>query len=128
MLETNADKSEYHFKLRAKGHSKNGDSVVSTNSHDVSIYLSREYPYAGGIEIIWDSKIFHPNIREKDGVVCIQLVNDWSEGQTLSNVVDALVQMLEHPNPYSPLNSEAAKYFANYIPQKTEPNKPRVVP
>ncbi|MFH1246790.1 MAG: ubiquitin-conjugating enzyme E2 [Candidatus Micrarchaeota archaeon] len=126
-LEANAEKSEYHFKLSANGHKKNGDSIVPIASHDVSIYLTREYPYAGGIEVIWDSPIFHPNIREKDGAVCIQLVNKWSEGQTLSNVVDALVQMLENPNPYSPLNSEAAKYFANYIPQKTKPNKPRVV-
>ncbi len=134
-LETNQDRSEYHFKLRANGHKKsegensnNGNySIVPISSHDVSIYLTREYPYAGGIEVIWDSPIFHPNIREKDGAVCIQLVNKWSEGQTLSNVVDALVQMLENPNPYSPLNSEAAKYFANYIPQKREANKPRVV-
>lgn len=126
-LEASPDRSEYHFKLAANGYKKNGENILPINSHDVSIYLTREYPYAGGIEVIWDSSIFHPNIREKDGAVCIQLVNKWSEGQTLSNVVDALVQMLENPNPYSPLNSEAAKYFANYIPQKREPNKPRVV-
>lgn len=132
-LEANPDRSEYHFKLTANAHKKSETSnsgnysIVPIGTHDVSIYLTREYPYAGGIEVIWDSPIFHPNIREKDGAVCIQLVNKWSEGQTLSNVVDALVQMLENPNPYSPLNSEAAKYFANYIPQKREPNKPRVV-
>ena len=126
-LEANSDKSEYHFKLKALGHQKSGGAVTPIGSHDVSIYLTREYPYAGGIEVIWDSPIFHPNIREKDGAVCIQLVNKWSEGQTLSNVVDALVQMLENPNPYSPLNSEAAKYFSKFVPQKKEPNKPRVV-
>lgn len=130
-LEASQDRSEYHFKLAAKGYKKSGSGdsgiIAPVTAHDVSIYLTREYPYAGGIEVIWDSPIFHPNIREKDGAVCIQLVNKWSEGQTLSNVVDALVQMLENPNPYSPLNSEAAKYFANYIPQKREPNKPRVV-
>ncbi len=126
-LQTSLDKTEYHFVLKVHGYYKKGDGVVPVDNHDVSIYLTREYPYAGGIEIIWDSAIFHPNIREKDGAVCIQLVNKWSEGQTLFNVVDALVQLLKNPNPYSPLNKEAAEYFANYIPQKREPNKPRVV-
>ncbi|MFH0713482.1 MAG: ubiquitin-conjugating enzyme E2 [Candidatus Micrarchaeota archaeon] len=126
-LEANSDKTEYHFTLNATAYKKNGTAIVPVSMHNVSIYLTREYPYAGGIEVIWDSDIFHPNIRAKDGAVCIQVLNHWSESQTLSSVVDALVQMLENPNPYSPLNSEAAKYFANYIPQKTEPGKPRVV-
>ncbi len=126
-IEANPDKTEYHFSLNCKGYKKISDSVIPINRHDVSIYLTREYPYAGGIEVIWDSDIFHPNIREKDGVVCIQLLNQWSESQTLSSVVDALVQMIENPNPYSPLNSEAAKYFAKFIPNKTLVGKPRVV-
>ncbi len=127
-LEVNPDKTEYHFKLNGRGYTKNGDAVVPINSHNISIYLTREYPYAGGIEVIWDSDIFHPNIRPKDGRVCIQVLNSWTESQTLSSIAEALLQMLENPNPYSPLNSEAAKYFANYIPQKKTPGKPRVVP
>ncbi len=127
-LKINSEKTEYHFSLSAKGYRKTGESVTLVTTHDVSFYLTREYPYAGGIEVIWDSPIFHPNIREIDGAVCIQLVNQWSEGQTLSNVVDALVQMLENPNPTSPLNKQAAEFFAKQIPQqKQRENKPRVI-
>lgn len=132
-LEVNIDKTEYHFKLRGQGYKKQGETVIPVEQHDISIYLSREYPYAGGIEVIWDSALFHPNVREKDGRVCIQLLNEWSESQTLSSVVDALIQLLQNPNPASPLNKEAAKYFSQkpMKPQSFQPaaklTKPRVV-
>ncbi len=121
-LQVNGEKTEYHFQLTGVGYKKNGDAVVPVDNHDISIYLSRDYPYAGGIEVIWDSPLFHPNVREKDGRVCIQLLNEWSESQTLSSVVDALVQLLENPNPASPLNKEAAKYFSQ------KPMKPQAAP
>jgi len=82
--------------------------------------------------LIWETPIFHPNIRP-DGKVCIQLVNKWSASQTILSIMDALVQLLETPNPESPLNYDAAQYFIEHpdaLKRATpmeKPRKPRIV-
>jgi ubiquitin-protein ligase len=88
--------------------------------------LFREFPYPGGIEVWWDTPIFHPNI-DKDGRVCIQLLNEWSGMQSLVNVVEGLKRMVENPNPDSPLNTEAAKYFSEKKGNQTKETKPRII-
>jgi ubiquitin-protein ligase len=122
-FEVNKDYTEYVLSLNGPGLYREGERVIERNKHAVKIELNRNYPYPGGIEITWLTPIFHPNIRE-DGKVCIQLVNDWAENQTVSNVVSALHYLLENPNPSDPLNKEAAAYFEG----KTQaPKKPRIV-
>jgi ubiquitin-conjugating enzyme E2 D/E len=79
----------------------------------VQIALKREYPYAGGIEVVWLTPIFHPNIHPGDGKVCIQLLNEWSESQSVASLVKALRQLLVQPNPYNALDKEAADFFAD---------------
>ncbi|HII38592.1 TPA: hypothetical protein HA318_01140 [Candidatus Micrarchaeota archaeon] len=106
-----ADKTVYEIVLNGPGLSKEGGTVSKRGTHLVRVLLKREFPYAGGIEVTWLSPIFHPNIRSEDGKVCIKLINQWAEGQTVKQVVDALKQLLENPNPASPLNHEAADYF-----------------
>ncbi len=129
-----ADRLSYEFVLRGPGLiiSPTGE-MRRADEHKVKLTLNREYPYAGGFELVWLTPIFHPNIRD-DGKVCIQLVNKWSAGQTLSNIVDALVQLLENPNPDSPLNTDAARYFLEHpaalsdaAPSAAEMKKPRIV-
>ncbi len=129
-----ADKLSYELFLHGPGLAANPDgSVKQVEEHRVRLTLNRGYPYAGGFELVWLTPIFHPNIRE-DGKVCIQLVNKWSAGQTISNIVDALVQLLENPNPDSPLNTDAARYFMEHpfvlsaqAPQARELKKPKIL-
>ena len=125
-----ADKTEYVFVLDARGLAKSGASIVPVSKHEVSVKLTRDYTYAGGFELAWLSPIFHPNIDER-GKVCIQLVNKWAAGQTLCSIVDALVQLLQNPNPDSPLNYEAAQYFienhSGSPPEGYRLSRPRVI-
>jgi len=108
------DKTSYEIVLAKPGLEKAGSLVRRRTDHKVRILLKREFPYAGGIEVTWITPIFHPNIRPTDGKVCIQLVNQWAEGQTVKQVVEALDHLLEYPNPASPLNHEAADYFEDH--------------
>ena len=110
-FEANADRTQYKLFLSGDALYRDGGAIRKRSAHEVLIKLKREYPYPSGIEVTWLTPIFHPNIRENDGKVCILLVNDWAEGQTVKNVVDALRQLLENPNPDSPLNREAAQYL-----------------
>lgn len=127
-----ADKLSYEITLQGPGLEADANGGVrKTSLHKVRLSINRQYPYAGGFELKWLTAIFHPNIA-LDGKVCIQLVNKWSAGQTLANIVDALQQLLENPNPDSPLNYDAARYF-NEHPNALEnapsfnPKKPRII-
>lgn len=129
-LSVSSDLADYQFTLQGPGWKREGKNIVSINEHKISIYLTRQFPYAGGIEVIWDSPIFHPNIRESDGAVCIAILNYWSATTSVVEILKALRSMLAMPNPESPLNGEAAKWMVEHkiakMPQAKQ-GKPRVV-
>lgn len=105
------DKTEYTVDLTAAGFKRVSGQVQPISSHRFRVKIKRGYPYAGGLDVVWLTPIFHPNIRETDGKVCIQLVNEWSASQTIASVCRAIIQLLANPNPFSPLNIEAARFF-----------------
>jgi len=130
-FEANAALTEYTVSMRGPGLYRDNGKVFRRDSHSVKIELLRSYPYPGGIDVVWLTPIFHPNIREADGKVCIQLLNDWAENQTVAALVKSLHHLLENPNPNDALNKEAADYFAEnpgaQLQAPATPGKPRIV-
>jgi ubiquitin-protein ligase len=121
---SNADRTEYVVQFRHPGLCRDGASVRPQDVHKVRFVLGRLYPYAGGLDVVWLTPIFHPNIRSEDGKVCIQLLNNWAESQTLVALVKGLKSLLDNPNPKDPLNKEAADFFSS---GSAAPRAPRVV-
>lgn len=94
------------FYVRFKGPE---ETPFAGGTWKIHVEIPDQYPYKSP-SIGFVNRIFHPNIDELSGSVCLDVINQtWSPMYDMVNIFEVfLPQLLRYPNPADPLNGEAA--------------------
>lgn len=89
------------------------ESPYANYEFDLEIKFPLRYPSLPP-QVVFLTKMYHPNINQKTGVICLDLLKSgWKSDITLSRVLLAIQTLLYEPNPESYLEVNIATEMKN---------------
>lgn len=85
------------------------DSVYEGYEFKLLFTLTEQFPFKSP-SVGFRTRIFHPNVDESSGSICLDSLNKaWSPAFSLENVITSQIcYLMQYPNPADPFNREAA--------------------
>ena len=77
----------------------------------IEIQFPAEYPFKPP-KLVFKTKIYHPNVDEK-GQICLSIVSveNWKPATKTEQVIQALVNLVNKPEPDHPLRGDLAEEY-----------------
>jgi ubiquitin-conjugating enzyme E2 D/E/ubiquitin-conjugating enzyme E2 H len=90
------------------------DSAYEGYEFKLMFTLTEHFPFKSP-SVGFRTRIFHPNVDEASGSICLDSLNKaWSPAFSLENVITSQISyLLQYPNPADPFNREAAGMMQN---------------
>lgn len=105
------DDSLLHWQATIAKPSKQDSSFYYGGVWKLAIDVPTNYPQQPPT-IKFVTPIIHPNINFQTGEICLDVLkSQWSPAWNLENLVIAILQLLDNPEPDSPLNIDAANLY-----------------
>ena len=78
----------------------------------LEVKFSEDYPTTPP-QVIFLTRIYHCNIKEYDGKICLNALHGryWKPTYTMENILDYIIILLYKQNPDSPVNYEAGQLY-----------------
>lgn len=67
--------------------------------------FTNDYPNKGPIDVRMKTPIYHPNISNSNGHICVQYFSSWQNTYDVAGIANAIFDLLDNPNPGSSYNS-----------------------
>ncbi|GAA6058302.1 hypothetical protein JCM3770_003727 [Rhodotorula araucariae] len=87
------------------------DSAYKGGNFNIDITFPTEYPFKSPT-VKFTTRIYHPNVTD-DGAICIGLLKSeaWKPSTKIEQILRALVQLLQEPNPDDALVASIAEVY-----------------